>query len=155
MDEFMSEGLLDAAKLGIPYMQSPVDDLWSFYYVAQWAAMFNKTNFAPDTHIPTKLANLCTLIAGSPTDHDSGTHKVTDPGLDGDFLARSCIVLRDWEGKLRQLATDWKSINVDGLTDDNVYQTYYPEFRTFTNRGVLELLQLVQKFFPDRLCEAE
>jgi hypothetical protein len=42
----MSDGLLDAIRLDEQYLQSPIDDLWSFYYVVQWAAVFNDVQFA-------------------------------------------------------------------------------------------------------------
>ena len=75
----MSDDLLEAAKLDIPYLQSPVDDLWSFYYVAQWAAVFNNVDFPGNTPLPVKLLHLRQLLAGTPVERDSGTRKVTRP----------------------------------------------------------------------------
>ncbi|KAJ8469223.1 hypothetical protein ONZ45_g16958 [Pleurotus djamor] len=40
--QFMSKPLLDSLKFSELYLQSPVDDLCSFYYVGQWAALFNQ-----------------------------------------------------------------------------------------------------------------
>ena len=37
----MSQKLLDKMSVKRPYLHSPVDDLESFYYTAQWAAAFN------------------------------------------------------------------------------------------------------------------
>jgi hypothetical protein len=103
----MSEGLLKAARLNIPYFQSPIDDLWSFYYVAQWADVFNNANLSDNNCIPTLLMNLRELIAGSHGDRVVRTGEVTDPGLDrteyGSFLADCCSILHDWEWKLRSL----------------------------------------------------
>jgi hypothetical protein len=148
----MSDDLLEAAKLDIPYMQSPVDDLWSFYYVAQWAAVFNNVNFSTGTPVPTKLANLRRLIAGSQADRALGTRTITRPPLDqaeyGQFLADCCPILREWESTLDRLTTDWKVAKVD-WTNGNLYEACYPYFWDYTNRGVLEMLQLVQKHFPD------
>jgi hypothetical protein len=155
----MSKGLLKAATLHRPYLQSPVNDLWSFYYVAQWAAVFNKTKFSGTTNVPATLTDLRLLIAGSSSDRALGTREVTDPGLDraeyGHFLADCSCVLREWEWTLRQLAADWKVAKVDELMRGIIYKACHPHFRSFTNRGVLELLQLVQKYFPDTLSRLE
>jgi hypothetical protein len=149
----MSGGLLEATKLGIPYMQSPVDDLWSFYYVAQWAAAFNPTHFPADTTVPAKLLNLHCLIAGSESDRALGTLTITGPALDrdeyGQFLSECYPILSQWRSELNQLTTDWKAAKVDSLTDGGIYQARYPYFRSFTNRGVLELLRLLQQYFPN------
>ena len=39
--EFMSDDILTAAEDGLDYLQSPLDDLFSFYYTLQWAAVFH------------------------------------------------------------------------------------------------------------------
>jgi hypothetical protein len=148
----MSGGLLKAARLHKPYLQSPVDDLWSFYYVAQWAAVFNKTNFPENTSVPDELTDLRCLIAGSESDRALGTSTVTGPVLDatecGQFLVDCSFPLREWETRLSELTTVWKLSKVDSLADCTALYQY---FRTFTNRGVLELVQLVQKYFPGSL----
>jgi hypothetical protein len=148
----MSDGLLNAARLQKPYLQSPVDDLWSFYYVAQWAAVFNNMNFPDPTLVPADLADLRRLIAGSQDQRSTGlVRMVTGPDLDptefGQFLADSSSLLRDWQVKLTRLTTEWNSAKVDRLTDGSLFHSRYPYFRDFTNRGVLELLQLVQEYF--------
>jgi hypothetical protein len=38
---FMSPGLLRSVRLSRPYLHSPADDLESFYYIMQWAAVHN------------------------------------------------------------------------------------------------------------------
>ena len=51
----------------------------------------------------------------------------------------------------QKLAADWKAAKVDGIMNGDIYQARYPYFRSFTNRGVLELLQLVEQYFPESL----
>ena len=58
--EFMSDDMLDAADLGVGYLQSPVDDLFSHYYTMQWAAAFHAT--AGD--IPLHLTKLREDLSG-------------------------------------------------------------------------------------------
>jgi len=44
--EFMSDDILTASDDNHEYLQSPVDDLFSFYYTMQWAAVFHNQEFA-------------------------------------------------------------------------------------------------------------
>nr|GAT57973.1 predicted protein [Mycena chlorophos] len=39
--QFMSDDLLTSSIRGRPHIHSPVDDLFSLFYVAQWAAVFH------------------------------------------------------------------------------------------------------------------
>ena len=144
----MSDDLLEAAKLDIPYLQSLVD-LWSFYYVAQWAAVFNNVDFPGNTPLPVKLAELRRQISGSHADRALGTLKITGPVMDqieyGQFLADCYSILSQWRSKLNQLTADWRAARVDAIIDGDARCLY---FREYTNRGILELVQLVQQKFP-------
>ena len=42
----MSDDILTASQYSLDYLQSPVDDLFSFYYTMQWAAVFHDQEFA-------------------------------------------------------------------------------------------------------------
>lgn len=42
--EFMSQALYAAMSHGWPYLQSPVDDLHSFFWVALWTVIYNIHN---------------------------------------------------------------------------------------------------------------
>ena len=141
----MSFELLQAMRFGEPYLQSPVDDLWSFYYVAQWAAVFNNANLV--TPIPERLKQLRTHLAGSLQERTTATNIITDnrlkPASYGQFLANSCSFLSQWAAKLKILTRDWQESQDDG-GDHKLYES----FCDYTNRGVLELVQLVQKEFP-------
>ena len=44
----MSDDVLTAAEYRSDYLQSPVDDLFSFYYTMQWAAVFHDQEFAAE-----------------------------------------------------------------------------------------------------------
>ena len=146
----MSDDLLEAAKLDIPYLQSLVD-LWSFYYVAQWAAVFNDVDF-PGNTLTVKLLHLRQLLARSQNDRGFGTLKITGPVVDqieyGHFLADCYSILSQWRSKLNQLTTDWKAARVVAIIDGDARSLY---FRNYTNRGILELMQLVQQKFPGSL----
>jgi len=155
-DEFMSRQMLHAAIVNKPYLQSPVDDLNSFYYVAQWAAVNNNTDF-PDstTPIPDELRFLRKCLAGSLADRELGTSTITSEPLDsasyGTFLPHCQLMLQEWHQTLVVLTKDWHVAKSVTPETAHQYDTYYPRFREFTNRGVLELVELVQKHFPGSL----
>ena len=85
------------------YLRSPIDDLWTFYYAAQWAAAYNSNEFPKGDDIPPQLKELQNELWGS-------------------LL------------KLKQ-------------TEDDPYEIYYPFFRELTDRGVLNLLELMEEHF--------
>jgi hypothetical protein len=155
-DEFMSRQMRHAAIVNKPYLQSPVDDLNSFYYVAQWAAANNNTDF-PDstTPIPDELRFLRKCLAGSLADRELGTSTITSEPLDsasyGTFLPHCQLMLQEWHQTLVVLTKDWHVAKSVTPETAHQYDTYYPRFREFTNRGVLELVELVQKHFPGGL----
>ena len=57
----MSDQLLQAMELDVDYLQSPVDDLFSFYFTMQWAAAFNNKKFSNLEAIPLYLGPLQVL----------------------------------------------------------------------------------------------
>jgi hypothetical protein len=154
-DQFMSDGLLKSARLNKSYLQSPIDDLWSFYYVAQWAAVYNDTMYSDPKSIPADLSELRDFIAGDQRARALGRQTVTGPTLDpceyGQFLVNCSPFLREWELKLNQLTSDWRRDNVASITNGDRYTSHYPYFRRYTDRGVLELVQLIQQHFPNGL----
>jgi hypothetical protein len=149
----MSDSLLKSARLNKKYLQSPIDDLWSFYYVAQWAAVYNDTMFSDSKSIPADLSELRDFIAGD--QRALGEKTVTGPTLKpseyGQFLVNCSPILREWVSKLNQLTSDWEQEDVASITNGDRYSTLYPCFCQYTDRGVLDLVQLVQQYFPDGL----
>jgi hypothetical protein len=151
----MSDQLLDAAILDKPYLQSPVDDLISFYYVAQWAAVNNTRDFPDPTAVSDELRLLRQRL-GSSSERERGTSMITSgvirPALYGKFLADCRPILQEWRQKLVTLTNDWAEA-IESVAPDveDQYKTYYPLFCEFTDRGVLEVLELVQLHFAGHL----
>jgi hypothetical protein len=153
----MSRQLLNAAILDKPYLQSPVDDLLSFYYVSQWAAVNNTKDFAEPiapTAVPDELKLLRQRLGSS--EREDATSTITQDFLDeksyGAFLVACQPILQEWYEQLKKLMVAWQ-VRTKNLDPDvaQQYATYYPLFREFTDRGVLELLQLVQSHFAGGL----
>jgi hypothetical protein len=155
-DEYMSPELLDAAILDKPYLQSPVDDLVSFYYVAQWAAANNTRDFPDSAAVPDELELLRKRLGSSPAEREFGTSTITTriirPNLYGSFLVDCQPILQQWHEKLQKLVNDLAAA-MESVAPDvaDQYKTYHPLFCEFTDRGVLELLELVQLHFAGGL----
>jgi len=152
----MSRPLLEAATLNRAYLQSPVDDLLSFYYVAQWAAVNNNTYFRGSPPVPDELGLLRDRLGGSLAEGELGTSTITAgrvrPTSYGRFLADCQPILREWHEKLRELVDDWAAA-IESVAPDvaDQYKTYHPLFCEFTDRGVLEVLEVVQRHFAGHL----
>ena len=60
----MSDDILVVAEYSRHYLQSPVDDLYSFYYKMQWAAVYHDHEFAAKD-IPFELKLLRKRLVGT------------------------------------------------------------------------------------------
>ena len=149
----MSDDILTAAEDGRDYLQSPVDDLYSFYYTMQWAAVFHNQEFAAND-IPYGLKKLREKLLGNQDNRIFTTSKITTPSLlrpreYGSVLASCQPVLRDWYFKLEDLATHWKDCQFELEGQETKAGIYIPLFSTFALRGVAALAELVYKHTKD------
>ena len=148
--QFMSDGILTAVEDGRDYLQSPVDDLYSFYYTMRWAAVFHDREFA-DKDIPYGLQKLREKLLG--TQMDRSTEITDDPSLlrpreYGLFVAKCQPLLRAWHSELRFLRVDWKvsQFELEEQETNAEPEIYIPMFLTFALRGVAILAELVHKY---------
>ena len=155
--QFMSARLREPLpSVDVEHLQSPVDDLWSFYYVAQWAAAFNCNQFPRKEDIPSALMTLRNDLNGCVKARGYATGCILHPdSLDltendcGEFLSNSRSMIIDWRKKLIALENDYakKFAKPDKKKlEENPYEVYHPLFQEFTDRGVFEYLELVKKF---------
>jgi hypothetical protein len=151
----MSRHLLTAAALDKPYLQSPVDDLVSFYFVAQWAVVNNNRDFPDPAVVSDELQLLRKLLAGSLSERELATTMIReslDSEVYGTFAAECQPILQEWDRRLMMLTQDWRrTLKTIGPHIADQHRVYYPLFRKFTDRGVLELLQIVQARFGESL----
>ena len=147
----MSTRLLEPLP-GVEHLQSPVDDLWSFYYVAQWAAAFNCSQFPRDDDIPPKWKKLQDRLDGPLDNRNAASmeHGFITEAKHGRFMFRCEELLAEWYRMMGQLESDYmrrfEELDQKEI-EENSYKIYYPLFREFTDRGVLEYLGLVAKHF--------
>ena len=147
----MSDGILSAAQSGARYLQSPVDDLYSFYFTMQWAAVFHNVEFATKD-VPLNLEVLRKYLLGNQHNRLFVTSEIIDPlplkpGEYGSFLAKCQPLLRAWYSEMQNLRVDWYGCR-DGLEKQEVTVTgevYIPLFLTFAVRGVASLAEVVRK----------
>ena len=105
----MSDDILNAVEYRHNYLQSPVDDLFSFYYTMQWAAVFRNQEFAAKD-IPFELKILREKLLGN--NRSATTLQITAPSLlfsheYGLVVAKCHPVLRAWYLELQSLRVDW------------------------------------------------
>jgi hypothetical protein len=137
----MSRDLHKAQTQNQSYLQSPVDDLWSFFYVGQWAAAFNNESLDP-SGLPDLLV-LRNKLAGSVDTRKSATTDVAEqwelqPSVYGPFFAKSHALLRVWRTKLVELS-NWERRY---LETGNSH--HWQHFKDSAKRSVMDYLHLLQ-----------
>ncbi|KAJ7065035.1 hypothetical protein C8F01DRAFT_786607 [Mycena amicta] len=142
--EFMSDNLREALQNHSEYLHSPVDDLHSFYYVAQWAAAFHQV----DGDHPS-LERLRAHLAG--TGRAEATNKIralrplrSDQELYGKFVPKCGRFLRAWHLKLGDLRGDYKEAFEPFWKPENRNSNHLQSlFFTFAYRGVADYMEVL------------
>ena len=151
----MSDDSLIASKYRRDYLQSPVDDLYSFYYTMQWAAVFHNQEFAAkEKDIPFELKILRENLLGTQSDRSFVTTEIVDPSRlrpreCGSVVSNCQPVLRAWYMELRGLRDDWKDCLYELEGQETKAEIYKHLFSTFAVRGVATLAELVHKYTKD------
>ena len=143
--EFMSDDLLRATERRSPYLQSPVDDLFSLYYTMQWAAVFHNREFAVGKDIPQYLHALRKNISGPLRLRATLLPARLEVHKYGQFLVDCHPFLRDWYSSLIILRDNWKESQSQLEEQDSAW--VYPSlFPIFAVQGVARLAELVEKY---------
>ncbi|KAK7037509.1 hypothetical protein VNI00_011001 [Paramarasmius palmivorus] len=147
--EFMSFGLRDAMERSVPYLQSPVDVLHSFFWVTMWAVMFNELNkerseFEKHCHY---------LLVGDAVQRE-GVLKLMNTALrskvlftepTSPILKQMATVLIEWHRSLDTLDDDWMTQVLGSRPGSAGRGWFLPYFHRFAFRGLAELLELMLK----------
>ncbi|KAF9040340.1 hypothetical protein BDP27DRAFT_1347462 [Rhodocollybia butyracea] len=137
-EAFMSRWLLNPALTD--HIHSPLDDYWSFYFVAQWACVFN-----PLSSYGVKDAALILYwrasLDGSRKDRDTATTDITkDPmsaNKHGEFLRQAQPFLKAWANSLDSLQDEVIDIPISLSCE---------VFSDIADRGLLSFLKVAHKF---------
>ena len=150
--EFMSDHLLEAMELGVDYLQSPVDDLFSFYFTMQWAAAFNKNEFTAKA-IPLHLDYLRQGLSGNKDSRSSATNKITHPAKFqedryGQFLVSCHPFLRSWYWSIQALNDEFQECRsqLQKSKLESESDAYTALFSIFALKGVTQLAELVHSY---------
>jgi hypothetical protein len=151
--DFMSQDLLDAIKDRSPKLQSPMDDFFSFYFVIQWAIIFNNREFTGDLKrpVPLRLSSLRSNLSegGEKRSHvvmviQQSIIKEEDYGL---FFTQCAPFMAEWNISL--IATNKLWANKLELytkeTLENPSQTYLALFKELTTQLVIDTLKIAHK----------
>ena len=149
--EFMSDNVRKTRWSAKPYLHSPVDDLHSFCYTAQWAAAFND-GASGEKHDGMEIQEFREMIADERRALAvySVQHSLRSPGTKaeyGPFFAQFLALLSPWWIKLATLVGDW-DIEMDqasALEGKDKEERLRLNFLIFGYRGVREYFELVHE----------
>ncbi|KAF9649200.1 hypothetical protein BDM02DRAFT_3142988 [Thelephora ganbajun] len=153
--EFMSADLLDTLWSSDPDLHSPIDDLESFYYTAQWAAAFNDGT-SGGKYDGNQIERFRKMIAGSANERYRARGmvrgvlrptSVTVVEEYGPFFARSLVILGPWNTGFDTLGADWRDVmdQARALDDREKEKHLARNFLIFAYRGVKEYFQLLHQ----------
>ena len=149
--EFMSDQLLRAMERGVGYLQSPVDDLFSFYFTIQWAATFNNKKFPNVEAIPSDLDYLRQDLSGN--SRSSAINEIAHPteleeDQYGQFLVSCHPFLRSWYWSLQALNGEFQKCHsqLQKSKLESESDTYAALFSLFALKGAAQLAELVHSY---------
>ena len=149
--EFMSDNVRMALWFTKPYLHSPVDDLHSFCYTAQWAAAFND-GATGEKHNGMEIQEFREMITDERRALAVSTVRdiLRPAGAKaeyGPFFAQSLALLSPWWTKLALLTGDWhfEMGQVGALEGKDKEERLRLNFLIFGYRGVREYFELVHE----------
>jgi hypothetical protein len=137
-----------------------MDNFFSFYYITQWAAIFNNTEFArAKGEVLGDLSDLRSRIScgeyqarrfvsftvGTDEFNDSKDYSWRTPETHGWFLSDCQGFLSDWHCQLRRLKEKFWKPTCEEIETDNpadLVERYPGLFCVLTDKLVLETLQI-------------
>ena len=151
--EFMSNQLLEAMERGVSYLQSPIDDLFSFYFTTQWAATFSNKNFPNVEAIPLYFDSIRQCLSGNKEKRSWATHEIIDPAKlkedqYGQFLVSCKSFLRSWYLSLQALEAEFQESHsqLQESKLESESDAYTALFSIFALKGVTQLAELVHSY---------
>jgi len=143
--EFMSRGLILAACENEPYLQSPVDDLFSYFFVSLWAVIYHREDSLGAPAGLTRLRESLIRSTDSRTAATSDVASHTKLKVDryGQFLVSCQPFLKEWYDKLDMLRAKWMELLDSDPSKDTLAESFCDLYET----GVVEYLELFIKVY--------
>ncbi|KAJ7507201.1 hypothetical protein B0H11DRAFT_194572 [Mycena galericulata] len=143
--EFMSVRLREAFSASDPYLQSPLDDLWAFFYTAVWATVFHAHR--PSTEVLPMSSREITWrlhLRSRSADEREGTVKRIVQVKDFEkqlpsMLRAMAPVFKDWLSALDQMEDAWEYRQHNASTTGGVG---LPDFNHLAYSGVMEFIRI-------------
>jgi len=149
--EFMSDDLAETLSSPSPYLHSPIDDLYSFYFTAQWAAAFND-GASGRKQDGTKIKRFRVMVAGSERARATAIASKKRPSLTvrqeyGPFFAQSLALFGPWWERLTALYGEWQGVmnEAEALEGEDKEKHLGRNFLIIGYRGVGEYFKLVHE----------
>jgi len=147
----MSQDLLNTLWDSDPHFHSPVDDLQSFYYTAQWAAAFND-GASGGKYDSNKIRKFREMISGGR--RLAATDVILSRTYDfwkevgqayGPFFTHSTAILHPWLQRLNTLKAEWSptTVRAEKLDDAKRKDYLVYNFLVYGYRGVGEYFELI------------
>jgi hypothetical protein len=150
----MSDDLLNAIRKDKARLQSPIDDLFSFYYVTQWAAVFNNREFTGNLRgqeVPFELSSLRSSLSegvGKRSNVVMAFHRLRMQAKDyGEFLAQLKPFMAEWDNSLIAINSVWAE-NFESYASEprkNPSETYLALYKEVQNQLVINTLKIAYK----------
>ncbi|KAF7316186.1 hypothetical protein MIND_00136800 [Mycena indigotica] len=148
--EFMSLELSGAFTSRQPYLHSPVDDIYSHFFVAQWAAVFHRlpAEHDVDSISLNRLRTELSTQQAAATDKISGLAvHAPDVVKYGSFLCECGSLFKAWKARLSTLDTDYRGAiyKVTDLNKNNE-ELLKSLFMTYAYRGVADYMEVLAEW---------
>ncbi|KAH8826852.1 hypothetical protein DL96DRAFT_1604547 [Flagelloscypha sp. PMI_526] len=134
-EPFVSRNMWRFIDLGLPYVQSPLDDLWAFFYAMAWGTLFNHRI---QSELSTQERAWQRQIRGTRSERDGVVTRMCRKSLKWPAILQSMsLVLREWRSRLRY----WT--RVFQLLEAHVGLQNY-EF--VAHQGAVDLMEIMSKY---------
>ncbi|KAJ6543851.1 hypothetical protein B0H19DRAFT_1308661 [Mycena capillaripes] len=147
--EFMSLQLQSAMETNATYIQSPIDDIQSFFWLAVWAVLFNDKLQEPSSK---EAQWRSSLISGDYEKKATFTSELAASDFERGYSAvgtQLLPILQLWWSNLQTLFRDWRrvlnKVEYNEISQQEVSNFYKHHFHLYALRGVKEFLVLVDQ----------
>ena len=144
----MSESLQKAMNRNTPYLQSPVDDLHSFYWVAQWVVLFNTYNKSRRSELEHEWQR--DISDGDVTSKPSVARdikQVYPKSGHSPITMEWAVFLKEWYNTLEKLSNDWieEVVSDEAAIGTEAAGFFQKKFHIFAFRGLVDFMEVVSR----------
>lgn len=142
----MSTASLLAIRKGTTYLQSPLDDLYSFFWTAVWATLFNPKGARSTDEILWREDMRGTYSVRDAIATEMRDKAIVASAEHSRIVTDMLPIFGDWWIALDAMRVEWLKFAVHAPTAENESSRFYlPQFNTFAHRGVVKFAQIVHK----------